>query len=820
MKHLNILVLAFLSFFVALPAVGQNGKIKRGDKMYEMMSYPAAIRKYEKGLKKSSDLRGMERLADAYMNIGNSEKAEEWYAKVVKIKGAAPANMLHYGEALKMNGKYSEARKWFDAYLQSGEMPQLAARMKESCDFALEGMKDSLRYTIKAEPFNTSRSEFGPVLYQNGMIFSGESKGGCTRRLNLRNENFFYDMYYTERSLKKKGYTVKALKGNVNKKYHDGPGVLAPNQDTLYFTRSNYVKDKKARNAKNLSKLKILSAMRDGKKWKVQDMLPFNSDNYSCGHPALSTDGKTMIFASDIPGGFGGTDLYLSRMEGGKWSVPQNLGSAVNTEGEESFPYLHPSGTLFFASTGHPGFGGYDIFYSEGAGNGWSKPVNAGYPLNSAKDDFSMAWIGNRPRGYFASDRDGDDDIYTFTRKMQVRGLMVDSRTGAPLENVAVAVLDANGRESKYITGKDGKFYHYGEWGREYYVTGYKEEYIENRQQYNSADLSPMEDLEFVMKLERDLIYTISGKVTDATTNQPLPGARVRLIANAEKGIQAESDGKYFSKAMEEREYTVIVTNPGYVPQIYEFSTVGLTDPQDFVFNAELVKGNYLLVEGKTLLREGEIPEPGVNIRAVDAVNRAERSATRSRTDGRFWKVLDPSIEQYIIGSKEGFFASHADLPLPDSTRGDTTVQVTLYMVRYEVGALVKTIYYDYNKSDIKKIASRELFEIVYFLQDNPEASIDLSSYTDARGGNKYNEALSQRRSNAAVNYIVSRSIARKRVGAKGFGETNLVNKCKDGVECTEELHSQNRRTEIHVTKLDMSKAILRTDEKTIPGKD
>lgn len=820
MKHLNILVLAFLSIFVALPAAAQNGSIKRGDKMYEMMSYPAAIRKYEKGLKKSSDLRAMERLADAYMKVGMSEHAEKWYAQVVKTKGAAPANMLHYGEALKMNGKYDEARKWFDAYLQSGEMPQLAARMKESCDFALEGMKDSLRYTIKAEPFNTDRSEFGPVIYGPGLIYTAERKGGCTRRLNMRNENFFYDMFYTERSLKKQGYTVKALKGNVNKKYHDGPGVLSPGMDTLYFTRSNYVQEKKARNAKNLSKLKILTATRDSKKWKVQDMLPFNSDNYSCGHPTLSPDGKSMIFASDIPGGFGGTDLYISRMEGGSWGVPQNLGSAVNTEGEESFPNWHTSGTLFFASTGHAGFGGYDLFYSEPAGNGWSKPVNAGYPLNSPKDDFTMAWIKNQPRGYFASDRDGDDDIYTFTRKMQVRGLMVDSRTGAPLENVAVAVLDANGREARYITGKDGIFTHYGEWGREYYVTGYKEDYIEKRQQYSSADLSPMEDLEFVMELERDLIFTIAGKVTDAATGQPLSGARIRLIANAEKGLQSEADGKYFSKVMEEREYTVIAMNPGYVPQIYEFSTVGLTDPQDFVFDAKLVKGTYLLVEGKTVLREGEIPEPGVNVRIVDAENREERSATRSRSDGRFWKVLDPSIEQYIIGSKEGFFASHADLPLPDSTRGDTTVQVTLYMVRYEVGALVKTIYYDYNKSDIKKIASRDLFEIVYFLQDNPEASVDLSSYTDARGGDKFNQALSQRRSEAAVNYIVSRSISRKRVGAKGYGESNPVNKCKDGIECTEEQHSQNRRTEIRVTKLDMSKAIIRTDEKTITGKE
>ena len=227
-----------------------------------------------------------------------------------------------------------------------------------------------------------------------------------------------------------------------------------------------------------------------------------------------------------------------------------------------------------------------------------------------------------------------------------------------------------------------------------------------------------------------------------------------------------------------------------------------------FIFNPKMEPGNYILVEGRTVAREDESPIPGVNVRTVDTENRVERKATRSRLDGKFWKVLDPTVEMFVVGSKEGYFASRADLPAPDSTWQDTIAPITLYMVKYEVGALVKTIYYDYNKSDIRKLASKDLYEIVYFLQDNPDVSVELDSYTDSRGGDAYNKSLSQRRSDAAVNYIISRNIRKGRVVAKGLGETNLLNKCKDGVECTDEEHAVNRRTEIRVTDLDEKKQI------------
>lgn len=807
MNYSKYLVLAFLAVVMALPAFAQNGRIKRGDKFYEMMAYPAAIRNYEKGLKKTRELRAMERLADSYLQTSNTLDAERWYAQIVKMKGHAPINKFRYGQMLKSNGKYKEARNWFEAYLQTGENPRRAATFIESCDYALEAMKDSARYQIQPLPFNSKGSDFAPVPYRQGMIFTSEQRTGARRLFNMRNDNQFYDIFHMQPSTNKKGYAVKRVKGKVNSKYHDGPAVFSPKLDVLYFTRSYYVKDQKGKNASNKSRLKIMTSTMSSGKWQNLELLPFNSEEYSCGHPTLNAAGDMMVFASDIPGGFGGTDLYMIKRDGKKWGVPKNLGSNVNSEGDETFPYLHPSGSLFFSSDGHPGLGGRDIFAAQPDGEKWGKPENAGYPLNTSADDFALSWIKNRSLGYLSSNRDGDDDIYRFKAKMVIEGTIVDSRTGKPLEGAKVSVLDASSREMKYVSDKEGKFKHYADWGKDYFVTANRDEYLQSREKVATSDVGPLDTKRFTIQLERDLIFTVLGQVTDARDDSPIARATVRIIGRKDKPLRTDDQGKYFSQVLEDTEYNVIISSEGFIPQVFSFSTKGKTDPQDFVFNAQLLPGAYVLVEGKTVLQEVGTAVEGVNVYAVDAENRKEIKATRSRGDGRFWQVLDPKIEQYLIGSKTGYFAGRAELPAPDSTRMDTTISVEIGMVPYEIGATVKIIYYDYNKSDIKKVASKDLMEIVYFLNDNPEASVELSSHTDSRGGDSYNKKLSQRRSDAAVGYIVSRGIEQKRIKAEGYGEKSLVNGCKDGVTCDELQHGQNRRTEIKVTGLDLGKA-------------
>jgi outer membrane protein OmpA-like peptidoglycan-associated protein len=805
MKSFYILYLVLFSFIFAGVAHTQNRQIKNGDKFYEQMIYPSAAREYERGLVKGLDLRAMERVADCYVQLSNTQKAERWYGEVVKMKGAAPINKYRYGQMLKTNGKYAEARNWFEAYLQTGENPVLGARMIEACDFAVEAMKDSLRYKVTPEPCNSPGSEFGPLIFKQGYILAGEHMSSARKVTNLRNNNGFYDLYYAERNPKSKsGVTVKRLKGPINRKYHEGPASLNRDQSKLYFTRSQYVKSTKGKAAINHSKLRVFVAEYINGKWRNIEPMPFNSDNYSCGHPALSHDGNTLIFSSDIPGGFGGTDLYFCRREGDFWTTPQNLGSNVNTEGDEEFPYLHSSGSLFFASTGQKGLGGFDIFAAPKDGEKWGKPVNAGYGINTRYDDFSIAWLPGKAMGYFASNRSGSDDIFMFKRQMNINGVIVEKRTGLPLQGVAVTVLDASNQETKYITDAKGAFSHVAEWGKEYLIKADKKAFLQLRERIATADVGPMDDINRQLVMENDLILSVSGKVTDANTKLALEGATIRIVANDERSIASDGQGNYYSEVNADREYAVIVRKAGFIPQVFYFSTEGKKVSEDFKFNAQMLPGAAVLVQGRTIESESQTPIAGVNVRAIAMVNQQEASAAISRKDGRFWEIIvDPKTDPTLIASKIGYFASRYELPALDSATRDTLLDITIGMVPYEVGALVKNIYYDYNKSDIKRLASKELLEIVYFLQDNPEASVELSSYTDSRGGDKYNQDLSQRRADAAVAYVTSKGISPTRIAAKGYGESNLLNKCKDNIECTDEEHSLNRRTEIRITRVD-----------------
>ncbi len=804
MKSAYFSILVFFMLVVAGSVNAQNKQIKNGDRFYDQMIYPSAVREYERGLVKGLDLRAMERIADSYVQLSNTKKAERWYGEVVKMKGAAPINKYRYAQMLKTNGKYEEARIWFEAYLQTGENPVLGARMIEACDFAVESRQDSLRYKITLEPFNSKGSEFGPVLFKQGYIFAGEYSSSARKVTNLRNGNAFYDLYYAERNPKSKsGIKVDRLKGKVNRRFHEGPACLNRDQSKLYFTRSQYVDDKKGKAAIHHSKLRIYVAEYIKGKWRNIEPMPFNSDNYSCGHPAISQDGMTFIFASDIPGGFGGTDLYFCKKEGDAWTTPQNLGSTINTEGDEEFPYLHPSGTLFFASTGQIGLGGFDIFAAPKQGEKWGKPVNAGYGVNSTYDDFSIAWIPGKSMGYFASNRHGHDEIYMFKRQMKINGVFVDKATGKPMSGVAVSVRDASNQETQYVTDEMGAFSHMGDWGKEYLVTANKTNFLPFRDRIATTEVSPLEDLNRRFEMEGEMVLTVSGRVTDVNSGLALEGASVRVVSNTDESLTSDAKGNFLRKIDADKEYAVIVRKAGYIPQIFYFSTEGKKATEDFKFNAKMVPGVAVLVQGKTLDSESQIPIAGVNVRAIAMVNQQEASAAISRKDGRFWEiVVDPKTDPTLIASKTAYFASRYELPPLDSATRDTVLDVTIGMVPYEVGALVKNIYYDYNKSDIKRLASKELLEIVYFLQDNPAASIQLSSYTDSRGGDKFNQDLSQRRADAAVAYVTSKGIAANRVVAKGYGESGIVNKCKDNVPCTEEEHSFNRRTEIRITKV------------------
>lgn len=653
-------------------------------------------------------------------------------------------------------------------------------------------------YTVKPLESNTQNPEFCAVPYGTGLLLTTSRKRGFFSRVfDKKTGKTFYDLYEVP-TLKgpdaKKG---KFLKGKVNTRYNEGPATFSRDFKTLYFSRSSYISGKLTRSATSgKANLKIMTATRQGKKYKEVKSLSFNSDEYSCTHPTVTKDGKTMFFTSNQPGGYGGYDLYMVAMtDSGKWGKPVNLGRNVNSPKDELFPYIHPSGILFFSSNGHKGVGGLDLFAADQVNGKWRSPVNMGTSINSASDDFGIVWKKNKPAGYFSSDRSGNDDIYSFSRDFPINGVVTQKGTGKPLADAAIIITTTNGKETKIQTDADGKFTYAADLNRDYKLDANMEfhEGITNR--ISTKGLSPVGSLDLKIELER--LFSLAGKVQSDPAGQAIKGASVRLIQGpSERRKLTDDKGNHVWKLEAETDYVVVVQKDGFLPVITEVSTKG-KEGAEIPLNTRMKPGSGVLVEGTVLDKKTREPIDAMFLRATEELSGNEVRSTISNTYGRFWMVLDTTANFSIICSKLGYYTDREDVPAKDQKLADTTIVVELIPMKKSEGQMVKEILYDYNKSDIRIMASKELNEVAYFLIDNPTAKVELGAHTDCRGGNNYNQKLSQSRAEAAVNYILKKGIDKSRISAKGYGESTLKNGCKDSVECTDEQHQENRRCEI-----------------------
>jgi outer membrane protein OmpA-like peptidoglycan-associated protein len=375
--------------------------------------------------------------------------------------------------------------------------------------------------------------------------------------------------------------------------------------------------------------LKIFKATLVNGTWQNLEELPFNSDDYSVGHPALTPCCHTLYFVSDMPGGYGGTDIYRTDFVDGEWTEPVNLGPEVNTAGNEMFPYYAEDGALYFSSDAHNSMGGLDVFITYDNGDRWATPENLNYPINSFKDDFGFIINQEERTGFVSSSRAEEDKIYAF-------------------KNV-------------------------------------------------------------------DPTFNLIGFAHIINTDTPVAGVTAELT-NSETGsvVTATSDEKgHFKVPLDaESAYTILCKKKGVFARSDKLSTKGLKYSQDF--------------------------------------------------------YADFAVEEIVI-----------DKPI-----------------------VLENIYYDFDKWDIRPDAAIELNKLVKLLQDNPTIHIEMGSHTDVRGSDTYNEVLSGKRAHAAVEYLISKGIDQERLTWKGYGESVLVNECSDGVECSEEKHQENRRTEFKVKKL------------------
>lgn len=629
MKQIKLLLVILITICCVSVTPAQNASIKKANEKFANLQYVDAIKIYEDVANNGVvDQDIFKKLGDAYYFNANYLAAATWYEKAFALQNVQePIYNFRYGQSLKSAEKYQQAESYLKQYYAMlGESD--ATIMSKTSISNIENQSDMFK--ISEVGFNGKYSDY-PAFYQ-GDTLHVVSANVALKKTGWNGEPTS-DVFTLNSGL------LNDISGAVNTPYNEGSLVLTNDGNTMYFTRNNFLGKKRGEDSNEVTRLKLYRATKANGSWGKVVELPFNSSEYSVGHPALSPDNKTLYFISDMPGSKGATDLYQTEIIADSiYGEVKNL-EKLNTIGSEMFPFMAKDGTLYFSSNGYPNLGGLDVFMAKpDATKGFGRVRNVGKPVNSNFDDFAFVINSDTKKGYFASNRLGteSDDVFgvNFNEDFKncnsmVAGLVKDAKTGELLGGAVVSIIGDNN-----------------------------------------------------MVLER------------TTANANAQYSFNGIDCKEAKFIRAENNGYQTNEIVypnnsEQPEYTDILLNK---------KTFGLYD--------------------------------GANL---------------------------------------------ADLLNP--------------------------IYFNLDKSDIRKDAEVELQKIIAVMKQFPELKIDVRSHTDSRANDNYNMALSEKRNQSTINYLINNGIDSNRLSGKGYGESQLVNKCSNGVRCTEQQHQENRRSEFIVVK-------------------
>lgn len=644
MKKYILFYITLLSVF-SFTSYSQGNKTASADKKYDNYAYIDAIKTYEriaeKGYK-SEDL--FKKLGNSFYFNSEFEKAAKWYGELFAMNSEVePEYYYRYAQSLKSAGNTIKANQILELFNQKSKNDTRAKLYEADRNYLEEIKANSGRYHVEDAGINSKYSDYGTAFYQNKLVFtSARDTGSIGQRKHKWTGEYFTNLYESDLDNDLNPAAPKKIKSKINSKFHESTPAFTKDGKTVYFTRNNYIDGKKGKDGNKTTLIKIYRATLENDKWGNITELPFDSNNYSTAHPALSPDEKTLYFASDMPGTMGQSDLYkVSINSNGGYGTPENLGPTINTEGKETFPFITDDNEIYFASDGHPGLGGLDIFVAKIEEKGIGVIQNVGADINSPKDDFAFIIDSKSRKGFFSSNKDGgvgSDDIYKFLETRRLK-----------------------------------------------------------------------------------CVQELSGIITDAVTGAILSGAKVSLYNN-----------HMFLKA------SVITDQTGY-----------------YIFAVEC--GAFYNVRAEK--KDYTTKEVGITI-----------ASENGKTNLPI--ALDHSGCQVTIGDDLGKCFG------------------------------ISMIYFDLDKSNIRPEAALDLEKILDVLNQYPTMKLDIRSHTDSRQTHAYNEQLSDRRAKSTIKWLVKNGIAPNRLTGKGYGETQLINGCSDGVNCTEEQHQMNRRSEFIITAL------------------
>ncbi len=874
-RHLFSAIIALLA--LTAPLFGQKVKSAKTD--MDKLSFLSAIQTLQNILEKEDNSEAKILLAECYRLINDTENAEYWFGQVVRLPEAQPIHKLQYGRMLQINGKCDLAKEWYDQFAKEVPDDVRGQYLVKACDYEDELMtKNAGIYELASVPFNSNLDDYTPAITKDAVIFASDrDKGSAIKRQHMWTGNPFAELY--EVSAKKNGKDDDGLveytygrpdkySKSLNTKFHEASVSYSPDGKTIFFTRNNYLNGKTGKSDDGIIKLKIFyGAAKGDDSWSNLESLPFNSDEYSVAHPSVSADGSKLYFASDMPGGFGAMDLYVSEQENGRWGPPINLGPNVNTEGNEIFPFIDAKNRLYFASDGHIGLGGLDIFYSTEKGESeWNVPVNLGYPINTTHDDFSVVFNEKGTFGYFSSDRDGGvgrDDIYSFKKiATPVEIFVFDAGTKEPIKD-ALVTSSMTGLTLK--TGSDGKAILDMKLNECADFVAKKELYKDATKQGCTKGISLGDVVVVEIPMQKSVKAEVEGIVFDASTGLPLAGATVSLInecgsATKVEPIVTDASGRYKFPLELECCYKMRAEKEGFIAAaVNNTCTKGLNE--DKVFAANITLQRYLSdgsqPSGPTVGGDKK-PENPANIAPVYDLSKlpdgmkydektglitgkgkkgkpvnADLADGFSIKDGIVYQNGQPATLQrpngeLVMVTKEGpkpVGKTEGDMASTDPKKGgkgknggNTVHEEGPNNSNVPVGeplAFLVHVYYDFDQAYIRDESEPALLKVLEMLNENKDFVVEIGSHTDARGSNTYNSRLSQRRAESVIRWLTKKGIERSRLVAKGYGETINVNNCKNNIPCSEQEHQMNRRTEFRVlgSKDKMEKGLSKPNE-------
>ncbi len=647
------------AFFILAVTVAACARvnIKDGMQAHSELRHQDAIHHLSKGLEKIDDLDARRALASSLTETNRFSEAREQFQVLATSPNFTDADRIAYGRVLMSLGNYSDAEEVFNGILSREPGNQIAQALRNSSKKANDIRKDSLRYEVTPMFTSGLTAAYSPVVSGNKIYFSG-ARDGSGEKDAYTGLNFT-DLYVAD--IDGANFNKPAKVEGVNGRYHDGIAAISGDGKTMILTRSNYgTRGRLEANDESINTMQLYSStLDDNGKWSTPELLPFCNGANMYAHPALSSDGKTLYFSSDMAGGYGGMDLYTVTQTDGVWSNPQNLGATVNTMGNELFPTLRSDDSLYFSSNAHQTLGGLDILYSVYRNGDWNAPTHLPYPVNTQFDDFGMAFTNDGTTGFFSSDRSGRDGIYSFISNddfFNLSGLVTRKFDGSPLEGATITLTNlTDGTEEVFITDELGMF-----------------------------------------------------------ENVLLPG----------------------------KDYRVKVEKEGFFNVNETVSTRNPDADRNVALNIELL----------------DLSNPDVT----------DNGGTGGGENGN------------------GDDVGTGNDRLPKGVNANNPYQVP-------------NIFWDYDKADIREDARPYLDYVAKLLKDNPQLKVEVSSHCDSRGGDFYNDQLSDRRARAVTEYLVKKGVKRSMLLSKGYGKRKLLNRCSDGVNCSEEEHQVNRRTEFKV---------------------